>query len=203
MMALNLKKIKVKANKNKIKDAPNFLIAYDQMGNDEKKKLESYQIISALVQDKDIFVEIKSELMSVTKGIREDFFMDFLKTVKNFGLIYRYKKLPPSQRSFLSLDFLSKPRDNHEALIYIPNEIWKKEEISKLLPTYGLKYYICKNNVEGEKLLDSLNNGQMLPEEINETFSIIIFDCTALGQMGIYTEQSTLDEINNMLASSK
>lgn len=201
-MSFDLKKIKVKENKNKTKNSPDYLISYDCTGSDEKVKQESYKIISALIKNKDIILEIKTELLSLTRQNREDYVLNFLNDIKTLGLNYRYKKLPPSaSKGIFSFDFLIKPIDNHEIITYVPNEIWNNPQFAEKLPIFSIKYNILKEKLDINIVLDQINNGHITGDELFTIFDLAVFDCSRLGQMGIFTKSKKLEDIKTMLSN--
>ena len=86
-MKQNIKKIIIKENKiyDNINN-PKFSINYSKIKSNKEKKQISYEIISKLKNNNDIIIEIKTELFSLQKSLREDFFLEFIKGIEGLGL---------------------------------------------------------------------------------------------------------------------
>lgn len=202
-MALDIKKFKLKENKSGGDlSAPKYMVSFNQLGKEVENKENSYQIISALKQDNDVFIEINSSMLNLTKNMREDCALTFLKAVRAAGLDYRYRKVDAAGgKSLLSqlFSFGGKQSQAHDVLVYVPDEVWKSGDFQKYLPTSGVKYLVCKDKMDGIKVLDDMYNGQILDDEILDMFKFMIFDCNNFGQMGIYTNSVSMQEMKQLL----
>lgn len=197
-MSINIKKIKIQKNKAGI-DIPNFLIRYDYMATNKGKKQASYEIISLLKQKRDIIIQVKTELLTMVKSNREDYYLEFIKQINKLGLNYRNKKLPPSKRNLFSFEFLEKQTSNYESFIHVPNSTWENEEFFNLIPIYGVKYYFIDDNIDINKILDDLHNYIIDDNELSDFFKLIIFDCATLGHMGVYSKYLSIDNLKNLI----
>jgi len=191
---MNLKKVNIKENKKVSLETPKFVLTYEQNKTEEKIKQESFEIVSKLVKDNEVLIEINSELLCFNKNEREDFMQNLLRRIKEKKYNFRYKKIPQSNKNILSLDFFLKSKDNHNILFYVSSDMWKNEIID-ILPIFGVKYFIFKEKIDVNLVLDQMNNGQILGEEIFDICNTIVFDCATLGQMGIYTKFFDLENI--------
>jgi hypothetical protein len=200
-MALNRKKIKFKENKDKIdSESPKFTVNYNLLGSEFQRKKDSFEILSSLKGNSDIIIQIKSDLLNVPDNSRESFMLNLIKIIKDMGLDLRVKKLEPSKVSIFSLKILtSKKNPNYDVIFFAPNSLWEKEEFFNFLPTFGAKFYVPKQEFDHNNILDQINNGQMLDDEIIDFFKLIIFDCPNIGQMGIFTKSETSDSIKQLL----
>lgn len=196
------KQITIKENSSGMdRFLPRFQIGYDifKKTHDQIRE-KSYKIISALKQRNDVFIEVNSSLFNIHQGHREEVFLALISSIKELGLQYRYRKGSPASKGNIFSQILNiGPKISHEALIYVPNNVWEQEGFLSLLPIYGLRYYICKGPIDGEKTLNDLYNGQMMDEEIIRFFQLIVFDNGEYGNMGINSQDLSLNDLKQLL----
>lgn len=201
MISKNNLNVKVKESKEEWGlNSPRFLITYKSKGTEEENSKNSYGMISTLKGTSDIIMELNSSLLITNESKRESTSVNFIKAIKTLNLIYRYRKgAPIGKKSLFSQLLGGASKEAHEVRVYIPNEIWSQEGFNSILPTGGLRYYILKDPVDGNNILEDLHNGQMLDDEKIDFFKLIIFDCSAFGQMGIVTNSMSIEEIKDLL----
>jgi hypothetical protein len=194
-------KLKIKENKVTDKVTPRFIISYTvQKNSSEDASQISHKIISLLNENKDIFVEVNSSLLSVLSAEREKETLDFIQQIKSMKLEYRYRQLPGRSSGNVFSNFLKRtPSVDHEILALIPKEVWSDASFKAILPEYGIRYYICREAVDTNKVLDDMYKGFLLDSEKLDFFKYIVFDCSSLCQMGILTNTSTLVELQRIL----
>jgi|GEM_PF-496433 len=199
-------KITIRENKPAANsEAPRFSLSYAPITRDvdiAKLKKHSFAILSALKgNDKDAVIEIDSALLNVQKSQREDIALNFVRAVRTKQIEFRYDKTP-EKASFFSQLFKansSTPSFHHHILAYIDSDIWNSDDFFDMLPVEGVRYYITPPVEDKGKILDDLRQGYILEDEKLDAFELIIFDCCAFGQMGLYTKQLSLDEIKERL----
>lgn len=195
--------IKIRENKdaNGINSA-RFYISYSGKGNSDAHRKKSFEIISKLKGDREMFIELKSSLLSMDIYKREKCATDFLKSVKDLGLNFRSRKVPSKE----SMSFLAKlftmgaaPKDSYEIISHIPSSTWNDYSFKEIIPYYGVFYYICKESPDAVKLMEDLFNGQVLDEEKLDLFEFFIYDCIDFGQMGVFTNGLDISGIEQLL----
>ncbi|MGI6776830.1 MAG: hypothetical protein ACOX7R_02015 [Acetivibrionales bacterium] len=180
-------------------DSPQFSLSY-RANNEAINSRASYEILSKLIGDNDVVIEVNSSLTNTTKTESEDRTFHFLSEVRNRALDYSYRKVPSSARqSFLSMIFGGgkKNAEAHEIMAYIPEKVWKEETFLSVLPVYGARYYVMKSPEEGDKVINELC--RMLDSEKIDYFKLIVFDVASFGQMGIVSNYLTADDIKGTL----
>lgn len=190
----------ISLNKNKVSNdinMPQYTISYKAKATNTKVGSLSYRIISALKEDSDIVLEVNSSLFSLPQADRESFALIFLSAVRNIDLDYSYRKTSSPSKSFFSQLFGKKEECSHEILVYIPDEVWKKEDFFNIIPKYGVRYYITKDNTDGKKVIEDMN--KMLDEEKIEKFKFLIFDVAIFNQMGVISKSHSAESIKQLL----
>ncbi|MGI6086177.1 MAG: hypothetical protein ACOYIF_12225 [Acetivibrionales bacterium] len=180
-------------------NAPQFSLSYKPEGGESKSDI-SYEILSALKKDRDVVIEINTSLILDAKRSIPFSPEKFLSQIRNLNLVYSYRK---SQRQgkpdFFSFLFGGKrDEDCHEIIFYVPDDVWKAEAIKKILPTFGVKYYIKDNSGnDAHNVLDEMN--RLTDKEKADYFSYVIFDVAEFNQMGISSNQYGSDDIKEAL----
>ncbi len=194
----------LKENKNSkdINEARYFL-SYQIRNMDEIKKQLSINILSLLKGNSDVIIEVKSSLLNMPINLRENCAQDFLKSVKNLGLSFRSRKVVNKNRDFFSnlLNFGMIDKELSEILVYIPDELWNNDEFIKILPKYGIRYYLLKNSGNNLNVLDDIFNGQIPDGNMLDIFGMIIYDCSSFCQMGINTNKLNYKELKDLIKS--
>ncbi len=181
---------------------PQYSINYNT-GKSIESTVASYNIISALMEDKDIVMEINTSLFITGRNKSKTIAENFLSEIQKLDLIYNFRNIKCSNRKgFLNLNFgKNKEEEEQEILVYVPNEIWKNNKLYTILPHSGIRYYIVDGNTDSEEdaktILDDMY--KLNDEGKNDYYSMIIFDIVACTQMGIMTKKITASKIKNML----
>lgn len=180
---------------------PRYSLSYLRGASDKNLKKFSYDIISRLVKDQDLLLEIKSALFSgFNLDANERIFEKILNQLREMKLDYRQRRNLCSKEIKLfgvSVSINQKVTE-HELLIYIPNHTWVKDRFWESLPEYGVTYRVLNRKTDGLKLLDDIHTGQIFDSAIQEHCEITIFDCSSFGQMGIETDLAK-EELENCL----
>lgn len=200
-MAIKDLKIKVKENKSDGSfSSPKFSISMKQSSSSDENRANSYEVLSALKGDSDIIIEVNSSLLNIPPWQRETYAKDFLYSVRELGLDYRYKKgVSQSSLSFLAqlFGFGKNNQSAHEILAYVPHSVWESENFYKILPIHGARYYVLKEPGDSSKILDQISN--MLDEEKLDYFKFTVFDTSTFSYMGINGNNLTIDDIKRSL----
>ncbi len=190
---MNSNKQKIVIKENKKSDIARFFISYSLNRSKAENKERSFQIISALVKDHDIIMELDSSLIVLNSAKeKETSVLGIVKDLRELGIDYRYQKSesPSNSRSLLDLFSFNKNVTVHKVLAHIPNKTWKEADLLFMLPTYGVRYYIFKETIDGANLLEDIYCGRITEAEKKDYFDYIIYDCSDFGQMGLNSDIS-------------
>lgn len=191
------KRIKLKITDNTNKNIPlisKFAISYSgkKMDNSEV----SYEIISALKEDKDMIIELNSSLLNLDGQGKTLMLERFTGQLDRLGVEYKNKKvMVNTRRVILSISLDSRQIEGFELYAHIPDGIWKAQEFKKTVPEMGVRYYIVEKNSESN--LDAF--AAMNEEERHKMCSMVIFDHMSLGSMGINAARLTKHDIDELL----
>lgn len=181
---------------------PQYSISYHAEKKKDNTKV-SYNIISALAENKDIIIEINTSLFIGGRRIVNKIVDDFLSEIQRLSLAHYHRNIKVTgSRGFFSFLFArDKEEEAHEILVYVPNKIWKNNELYNMLPNLGLRYYIVDANTDSDEdakaILDKMN---ILNDQAKiDSFSMIIFDISSCNQMGIMTKKYTAGQIKKTL----
>ncbi|HHW48042.1 MAG TPA: hypothetical protein GXX14_05420 [Clostridiaceae bacterium] len=194
------KHIKFKVNKvSNDTDLPQYSVSYMSKSTKTDNRKTSFELISALKGDSDVVLEVNTSLFNVPQLPEDKFVAGFLEDIRRIGFDYLYRKVPASSKSFFSqlLGLGKKNAQAHEILVYIPDESWKKGELYNIIPAYGVKYYITKDNSQGRQAMDDIY--LLTDDERLDTFKLIIFDISYFAQMGITSRSLTADDIKRLI----
>jgi hypothetical protein len=172
---------------------PRYSLSYRRGGMDKPSKKLSYDIISCLVRDRDLLLEINSSLfIDLSPNEKEKIFEGLVVGLRDLNIDYRYSQhTSPKKRKILGVSIsLSQMDTEHQLLIYVPNYVWLKDEFWEFLPDYGVTYNVLSRNTDGMKLLEDIHSGRFMDKEIQEHYEATIFDYFSFGQMGIDTKLS-------------
>lgn len=174
-----------------------FTIEYKPSKTTELIAPKSHRIISCLKKTNDLILEIDSALLTVPKNERLEKAVALIKAMETFNLVAKSHKSRIPQGLSLFEKLLSNANDQEvlQALLYIPDAIWNLEDFKSRLPIDGARYYVLKDNVPGEHVMEQLFNGLMSSADMVAAFDLNIFDYGILGQMGIYAYGPDKDEI--------
>lgn len=172
---------------------PRYSLLYRRKDLDRTSRKLTYDIISRLVKDQDLLVELDSSLFSgSTSDAKEKAFAELVAKLRDWNIDYKYSKHPsPEEKKLFGLS-ISRTQTGirHVLLIYIPNRFWVQDGFWELLPQQEVTYHILNQGTNGPELLDAIHAGRLLDEEIRKHYETTIFDYCSFGQMGIDTELS-------------
>ncbi len=159
-----------------------------------------YAILSALIGDNDVIMEINTDLSIQRSGVRHDHLIEeFIQQISPLGLKYRKRIFPSAKRlSIMGFGIQTRTTEAQEVVVYVPNYIWKKESFMEVIPQFGVRYYVTKESADAEMKMDEIT--AMKEEEKEDVFGMIIFDISLLGQMGIISKSSKEGEIRDLLS---
>lgn len=186
-------------------EIPSFYLSYHEKGSREFLKEKSHKITSALKGEGDVILEFRSNLLSTLANKREELTMQFTKGVRTLGLNFRSRKVSAEggEGIFSKLfSFASKTREAYEIFVHVPAEVWNTREFKEILPVNGIMYYFLKPDMDGNKYMEELVNGQIMDAEKLDIFDIIAFDCSELAHMGIFTSTITQQDLKTKLGLS-
>ncbi len=196
-------KIRVSEIKNlKTPDAARYSINYGVSKSAERQRQNSHIIISALKMQSDMLLYIDSLMFNSISKQGEACALSFIKFLDSGGLDYRYRKTTQAaSQSFWDKIISSGGRtvDSHKIYCFIPDDVWSNPDLIFALPFHGVKYYICCDGIDKEKLLDDAYAGFISQEETKKLFKLSVFDCCSYGQMGISTDSLSLEQLKNTL----
>jgi hypothetical protein len=187
-MAFPNKEIVIKESKNP--EIANYFIAYGF--NNKNSSVKSYQILSLLKKQQDIMMEFDSTLVNLpTVPEIESAALKLLKNLQEAGVELRHQQSEAKDsRGLLGIFNINRKYTAHRILAYIPDKMWSEDSFQKLIPRYGVRYYICKEGADGQQAMEDIYAGKIGEEAKKELFSFIIYDCIEFGQMGVQTAYS-------------
>jgi hypothetical protein len=188
-MAFPSKEFTIKTSKDP--NIANFFVTY----NNKDAHLRSYKLISSLKQQHDLIIEIDSTLTNLpSTSETETAALNALTSFQAMGIDIRHQQSEvKDSKGLFGIFNLNKTYTAHRILAYIPDNVWQDNQFALLLPHYGARYYICKENVDANKMLEDLYSGKLTEEEKVAQLSFIIYDCSDFAQMGIKTVSSKDD----------
>ncbi|MCX7710023.1 MAG: hypothetical protein N2484_09245 [Clostridia bacterium] len=195
----------VKINENKVADgvdAARYYISYSGKGNKQAHRSRSFEILSRLKGERDVLVELKSSLLSLDINKREKCAVDFLQGVKELGLNFRSRKVPSKESASILAKLFSMggaPKESYEIITHVNENTWRDPAFQSIIPNHGIMYYICKENTDGQKVMEDIFNGQILDQEKFDLFELFIYDCIDFTQMGVFTDKFGIKELERML----
>ena len=194
---MDFKKNQFIIKESKDKSVARFFIAYR---NNKESKQISYRILSLLKRQNDVVLEIDSTLTTLSSpGETETAALSLLKDLKDLDIDLRHQQSEAkSNKGLLGILNLNKTYTAHKILAYIPDKLWRDELFQLIIPGYGVRYYICKGQVDGGKLLEDLHCGRILEAEKIELFDFVIYDSITFAQMGVNTKLSK-EELQKLL----
>lgn len=172
------------------KSSPRYSLSYRKADLDKPSKKLSYDIISRLVRDRGLILEINSSLFpDLAPDYKEKIFEGLVVKLRDMNIDYKYgKRSYPKKSKIIGVSIsLSQMDTEHQLLIYVPNQVWVKDGFWELIPEYGVTYHVLSRNTDGPKLLEDIHSGRLMDKEIREHYETTIFDYFSYGQMGIDT----------------
>ncbi len=181
---------------------PQYSISY--MNNKGVENAEvSYNIISALIEDKDIILEVNTSLLIGKENKKASIAENFLKEVQKLNLVHTTRKIKSSRSKGVMYILFAKTKEEEgqEIIVYIPNDVWKSNELYTILPQMGIRYYVVKKNADSdENAKNILDNMPLLDDQGKiDGYNMIIFDISSCCQMGIMTGEITSSKLKNCL----
>lgn len=173
--------------------SPRFSLSYRRADLDRSSKKQSYLIISRLVRDRNLILEINSSIFpDFGSGDKEKIIKELMIKLRELNIDYKYSKRTfPKKRKILGFSIsLSEMDAEHQLMVYVPNDVWTRDGFWELIPEYGVTYHILNPNTDALKLLEEIHSGRLMDEEIREHYETTIFDYFMFGQMGIDTNLS-------------
>lgn len=190
------KKFSLRENKSQ---KPRYFIVYQNSRDSENSNKE---IIASLVKGSDLILEVNSSLFcGHTPGDEGKVIANLVTDLRDLNLEYRYRQNKiPKKKTILDFFTTENQMATEDQLLFLaPHRMWGMEDLWKVIPPYGVKYYVLKDDdLDGLKLLEDFYNGLYLDEEKEALCQMVIFDCCAFGQMGIET-QLTKQELEQLL----
>lgn len=173
--------------------SPRFSLSYRRADLDRSSKKQSYVIISRLVKDRNLIMEINSSnFPDLNSEAKERIFNELVVKLRDLNIEYKYSKRTfAKKRMILGVSVsLSRTDTEHQLLVCVPNDVWVRDGFWELIPEYGVTYHILNRNTDAPKLLEEIHSGRLMDEEIREHYEATIFDYFRFGQMGIDTNLS-------------
>lgn len=172
---------------------PRYSLTYRRDVSKKTSQKLSYDIISCLVKERDLLLEIDSSLFAgLSSGNKDRIFEELVVKLREKNLDYKYRRNSyPKKTKVFGIAISSSQKDTeHELLVYIPNRIWATDQGWDILPEYGVTYHLLDRGTDGPQLLEDIHAGRLMEKEIREHYETTIFDCFNFGLMGIDTDLS-------------
>ncbi len=160
----------------------------------------NYKVLSALIQDNDLIIEINSSRFMNTNIQKEEYFKEILEYLRSNDLDYTYSKVVDNSNQSIFGNIFNKNQTAHQTIVYLPNKIWRSSSFRSIIPISGARYYIL-NTTNDKDILGNMN--QMMDNEILNYFQLIAFDpgLDKIQQMGINTSMLSKSQVENLLAN--
>lgn len=195
---MTLKDCKLKLSVNKESgELPPYSLTYKARG--QYARNVSYTVLSALIGEHDVMIEMHSDLQFCTNGKQIQYVMEFVKGIGAFPVAVRDREgVSDKKLSILGFAIDRKKKEKaYEAIAYVPNAVWRNDSIIEVLPLWGARYYIVKEPMDGEKMVNEFWN---MTEEAREGFiEMAVFDIASMGQVGITSRTVGEGELRRML----
>lgn len=194
-------RINIKENKSwGPESGPRFILSFSRKASEEQKRKTSYDVLSKLIGDSDVLVEINGSLLNLPPKDRDSYASRFIEDIKALGLEYRCSKITAlASNSLLNL-FGNKTTQEKVVAAYIPNEIWSKAQMQDLICLFGTRYFVLKEKTDVSETLDYFQ--RMDESERVDYFKLIAFDAMCLNTMSIFTNNYNLSNIKDVLEIS-
>ncbi len=156
----------------------------------------SYEIITALKAETDMFIELNSSLLNMDAYEKKNLAAQFVEGLQHFGIEHRNKKvIDDASRKILSITLESKKIEGFEIYALIPKETWSEPEIRKLIPKAGVRYYLPLEGTESNLAAFI----ELSEEEKLELCRMVVFDHILLTSMGITTVHLAKNDISELI----
>lgn len=191
-------KITIRENKSWDPDSsPRFILTFNGKASEEEKKKNSYDLLSKLIGDSDVIVEINGSLLGLPIKSRDSYISKFIEDIRALGLECRSSKTTAvSSPSLLNL-FGNKTTQEKVSAAYIPNEIWTKAQMQDLISSYGARYFVLNQRSDATQTLDYFQ--RMDEGERVDYFKLVAFDAMYLNTMSIFTNNYDMPDIKALL----
>jgi hypothetical protein len=191
--------IRIKENKSGgTLSIPRYTLSVEQKGTNEEIRHANYEVLTKLVGDSDVIVDLDSSLLNIPISKREDYAREFMENVKQLGVEYkRYKVAASSKPSLLSFVLPGRHDEAMDILTYVPNEVWRKDSFEKIFPVNGVRCHILKSKADADEILDRLHH--MFDDEKLDLIKASVFCAICFNSMGITTEQMDLPDLKAIL----
>lgn len=194
---MELTQYRLRLNRNRdAEDTPPYSLLYKNRS--ERACDVSHAILSALIGDHDVIIEVSSDLVSGTKSSGQGLVARFAEEVSAYPVTCRQREVPSGRKMALmgfSID-RSKKDKSREAAVYVPNAAWRQEGFAGVLPLYGVRYYVLREpmaDMAAERVWTAI-------EEVKaELFSLILFDVASIGQIGVTPYGVGEEDLKRML----
>jgi hypothetical protein len=155
----------------------------------DENKQKSYHLLSLLKQQNDVILEIDSELTTLPSHKEsESVIQTLVKDLTDMDIDFRLQKSEAkSTKSIFGIFGSNATHTAYRLLAYIPDAVWRESLFQMILPTFGVRYYICKGQADAQKLLEDLYCGKILAVDLTAIFDYVIYDSCDFSQMGINT----------------
>ncbi|HBF37660.1 MAG TPA: hypothetical protein DDW50_10095 [Firmicutes bacterium] len=173
-----------------IKDSKDLKIARFFIAYSNKPEMsKSFQLLSSIKQQKNLFLEFDSAFTNLpTPTEIENAAKSLLKSFQALGVKHLHQMSEAKDnRGLFGILNLNKTYTAYRIFAYIPDEMWRNSSFQAIIPRYGARYYICKESVDQDTMLEELLAGRIPEEKMQDLFDFIIYDCIDFGQMGIKT----------------
>ena len=179
-----------------LKESPvpelDFSLIYGRNKSGPENRELSFKILSLLKQSQNVILEIDSSLFLLSKPQESDPLIETLvEDLRQMGILFRRQTFQSNPtRGLFSLFGISKSTTAHQVFALIDHETWRQDQFKSCLPKKGLRYYICKETGDEQKLFEDFSSGRLTDSDKKALFSMSIYDCSEFGQMGINTDLS-------------
>lgn len=197
-MPLGKYSLKLKKNKNYIdQNSPQYSLSYRVKKEDPRHA--SHAILSALIGCNDVIIELNTDLIDNKFEKNVQSFDRFVNYIRSSKLEYSNRNIP-SKKIYSIFGFnieSNKKKELQEFLVYVPNKVWSDTSFKDFLPVCGARYYITESPMASESIVSKLP--EMDEKEKKETFKLIVFDYTLIGQMGLVSDKLCREDFQKLL----
>lgn len=183
-----------------------FFLTYRPINKNESFAAMSYRILSCLKQQQDMIMEIDSQLTFLSQNESENAFSNLCFSLTELGVDYQdlQSQVTTAKGLFGVQTHLTKTFTAHRIIVYLSDKLWHEARFQKIIPHFGVRYYIGREHADAHKLFEDIRRGHIREDEKKDQFALVIYDCIASGQMGIRTSltQEELEQLIRKAVSS-
>ncbi|MGI6113996.1 MAG: hypothetical protein ACOYEJ_07710 [Mahellales bacterium] len=199
---MKLFKKKVKYTRREVGDHQEFVIQYFGMNNPDEIR---FQMLKTLMGENNVLVQIDTNLFSMSDGINErEYIEKRAQLVENYGFPYKLKKVPKVTNSgnILAKLFNIGKKDQSAYLLafVMPADKVTRTTLDTLFPSYGVSLGVCKDNDDGEQILEWIYSGMIEDKLPWEIYKIEIFDSPFIGHTMVKSKVLETDFIDKMVS---